>query len=86
MLCCLFYSEYLGVSRKGGRERGEVLLEDSTLTIMGGVTDGLCMGYLQPGGEWGNLALQAGSMKNTARTRKLEHREILYKILQANVM
>lgn len=53
---------------------------------MGGVTDGLCMGYLQPGGEWGNLALQAGSMKNTARARKLEHREILYKILQANVM
>ena len=76
----------MGVSRKGGRERGEVLKEDSTLTIKGGETDGLCMGYLQPGGEWGNLALRAETMKNTARAHKLEHREILSKILQANEM
>lgn len=83
---CLFYSKHLGASRKGGRERGEVLKEDSTLTIKGGETDGLCMGYLQPGGEWGNLALLAETMKNTARACKLEHREILSKILQANEM
>lgn len=47
-----------------------MLKEDSTLTIMGGETDGLCMGYLQPGGEWGNLALLAETMKNTARARR----------------
>lgn len=61
-----------------------VFKEDSTLAIRGGETDGLCMGYLQPGGEWGNLALLAATMNNTARARKLEHREILSKILQAN--
>lgn len=83
---CLFYSEHLGLSRKAGRERGEVLKVDSTLTVRGGETDGLCMGYLQPGGEWGNLAPLAETMKNMASARKLEHREILSKILQANEM
>lgn len=59
----------------------------STLTVRGGgETDGLCMGYLQPGGEWGNLAPLAETMKNTASARKLEQREILPKILQANEM
>lgn len=63
-----------------------MLKEDTTLTIMGGETDGLCMGYLQPGGEWGNLALLAETMRNTTRARKLELREILSKVLQANEM
>lgn len=39
------------------RGRGEVLKSDSTLKK--GQTDGLCMGYLQPGGDWGNLAVVA---------------------------
>lgn len=82
----LFYSKHLETRRKGGRERGEVFKEDSTLAIRGGETDGLCMGYLKPGGEWGNLALLTATMKNTARAHKLEHRDILSKILQANEM
>lgn len=50
---CLFYCKHLGVSRKREREWG--VKEDSTLTIMGGETDGLCMGHLQPGGRVGEL-------------------------------
>lgn len=48
VLCSLFYWK---------RGRGEVLEGDSTLKR--GQTDGLCMGYLQPGGDWGNLAVVA---------------------------
>lgn len=68
------------------RKGEEALKEDSTLPIKRGETDGLCMGYLQPGGEWGNLAQLAVTKKDTARARNLEHREILSKILQANEM
>lgn len=48
VLCSLFYWK---------RRRGEVVKGDSTLKR--GQTDGLCMGYLQPGGDWGNLAVGA---------------------------
>ena len=86
---CLFYSKAFGNKEKR-RERGG---EEGCLkrtppiplrTWVGGGTDGLCMGYLQLGGEWGNLALVAASTKNTARPQELEHRDILSKILQAN--
>lgn len=62
---------------------GEVFKEDSTLTIRGVETDGLCMGYLQPGGEWGNLALLAATMKNTTNAHKLERCDKSSKIRQA---
>lgn len=50
-LCCVVC--FTGKKRKGG----EVLKGDSTLKR--GQTDGLCIGYLQPGGDWGNLAVVA---------------------------
>lgn len=65
MLCSLFYSKQLGVTRKG-RERKEGSAKGNS-THNRRETDGLCMGYLQPVGEWGNLALVAETMKNTAR-------------------
>lgn len=49
---------------EGGRR---VLKGDSTL--MRGQTDGLCMGYLQPGGDWGNLAVVAEVRSQGSRAK-----------------
>lgn len=67
MLCSLFYSKQPGVTRgkrEGRREEGSA---EGDSTHSGGETDGLCMGYLQPVGEWGKLG--TGSREREEHSR-----------------
>lgn len=58
LLCSLFYWKGRG---------GGVLKGDSTL--MRGQTDGLCVWYLQPEGDWGNLAVVAEVRSQGSRAK-----------------
>ena len=70
----------------GGRggERGEVPGVASTLTISGGETDGLYVGYLQPGGRVGSWRSLPGQRGAQPEHGHLRHMEIVSEILRAN--
>lgn len=74
VLCSLFYWKRRGEGRCG-------LKGDSTLKR--GQTDGLCVGYLQPGGDWGNLAVVAEVLSQVSQAKapqnviKIKHKQCL---------
>lgn len=83
MLCCVCFTAF--GRTEGEKKEGAVFKKDSTLAIRGERQMASAWDtYSQE--EWGNLALLAATMKNTARAHKLEHRDRLSKILQATEM